>query len=269
MPAYNPLYPPPPLPHYSSASTHSHHYPPHYYPSSSTPAQYGRVDYSAARMPPSPYKWYNTMAPMQRVGFARANSPPLPPGTMSTDPNAPTVRAVLDALVVELREIVKRDICKRMVESYAFKRFEVWWDEQVSAASKSKTSEVTLKNEATSSQTVSSLSSLFDGSRNESSFSMGDSFGSGFGFGLRAAMPRMPSFRRIRKPPSPPPLDDEDSRKPGDSDLEFEQISDSESDSSIQRRPVIDEEPSTQESDSDKADSDSESESDESSRVRQ
>lgn len=202
---------------------------------------------------------------MQRVGFARANSPPLPPGTMSTDPNAPTVRAVLDALVVELREIVKRDICKRMVESYAFKRFEVWWDEQVSAASKSKTSEVTLKNEATSSQTVSSLSSLFDGSRNESSFSMGDSFGSGFGFGLRAAMPRMPSFRRIRKPPSPPPLDDEDSRKPGDSDLEFEQISDSESDSSIQRRPVIDEEPSTQESDSDKADSDSESESDESS----
>ncbi|KAH7957281.1 hypothetical protein HPB52_017043 [Rhipicephalus sanguineus] len=198
MPAYNPLYPPPPLPHYGSASTHSHHYAPHYYPSSSTPPQYGRVDYSAARMPPSPYKWYNTMAPMQRVGFARANSPPVPPGTMSTDPNAPTVRAVLDALVAELREIVKRDICKRMVESYAFKRFEVWWDEQVSAASK-----------------------------------------------------------RIRKPPSPPPLDDEDSRKPGDSDLEFEQISDSESDSSRQRRPLIEEEPSTQESDSDKADSES------------
>lgn len=265
MPAYNPLYPPPPLPHYGSASTHSHHYAPHYYPSSSTPPQYGRVDYSAARMPPSPYKWYNTMAPMQRVGFARANSPPVPPGTMSTDPNAPTVRAVLDALVAELREIVKRDICKRMVESYAFKRFEVWWDEQVSAASKSKTPEATPKNEATSSQTVSSLSSLFDGSRNESSFSMGESFNSGFGFGLRAAMPRMPSFRRIRKPPSPPPLDDEDSRKPGDSDLEFEQISDSESDSSRQRRPLIEEEPSTQESDSDKADSDSESESEESS----
>lgn len=265
LPAYNPLYPPPPLPHYGPASAHSHHYAHHYYPSSSTPPQYGRPDYATARIPPSPYKWYNTMVPMHRVGVARANSPPLPPGTMSTDPNAPTVRAVLDALVVELKEIVKRDICKRMVESYAFKRFEVWWDEQVSAASKSKTSETASKNDATSSQTVSSLSSLFDGSRSESSFSIGESFGAGFGFGLRAAMPRMPSFRRIRKPPSPPPLDDEDSKKPYDSDLEYEEISDSESDSSRQRRPVIEEEQSTQESDSDKADSDSESDSDESS----
>lgn len=266
LPAFNPLYPPPPLPHYSPASVHSHHYAPHYYPSASTPPQYGHADYSAARMPPSPYKWYNTMVPMPRVGFARANSPPMPPGTMSTDPNAPTVRAVLDALVAELREIVKRDICKRMVESYAFKRFEVWWDEQVSAASKSKTSEAT-KNDTTSSQTVSSLSSLFDGARSESGFSIGESFSSGFGFGLRAAMPRMPSFRRIRKPPSPPPLDDEDSKKPDDSDLEYEQISDSETDSPRPRRvpPLTEEEQSTQESDSDKADSDSESESEESS----
>ncbi|XP_070390012.1 histone-lysine N-methyltransferase SETD1B-A [Dermacentor albipictus] len=266
LPAYNPLYPPPPLPRYSPASVHSHHYAPPYYPSASTPPQYGHADYSAARMPPSPYKWYNTMVPVPRVGVARANSPPMPPGTMSTDPNAPTVRAVLDALVVELREIVKRDICKRMVESYAFKRFEVWWDEQVSAASKSKTSEAT-KNDATSSQTVSSLSSLFDGARSESGFSIGESFNSGFGFGLRAAMPRMPSFRRIRKPPSPPPLDDEDSKKPDDSDLEYEEISDSDTDSLRQRRvsPLIEEEQSTQESDSDKADSDSESESEESS----
>ncbi|XP_077510642.1 histone-lysine N-methyltransferase SETD1-like [Amblyomma americanum] len=270
VPAYNPLYPPPPLPHYTpAASSHSHHYAPHYYPAASTPPQYGRSsDYLAARLQPSPYKWYNSSAvPVVRPGtFHRPNSPPMPPGTMSTDPNAPTVRAVLDALVMELREIVKRDICKRMVESYAFKRFEVWWDEQVSAASKSKTSEAT-QNNATSNQTVSSLSSLFDGSRGETAFSIGEGFGSGFGLGLRAAMPKMPSFRRIRKPPSPPPLDDEDSKKPDDSDAENDKLSDSETESPRRRRvpPLIEEEQSAQESDSDKADSESESESEESS----
>ncbi|KAH9376617.1 hypothetical protein HPB48_005828 [Haemaphysalis longicornis] len=135
VPAYNPLYPPPPLPPFSPASAPP--YVPHYYPPSSTaPYGSGRVDYGASRLPPSPYKWYSSaVAPHMRT--MRPNSPPMPPGTVVTvDPNAPTVRAVLDALVAELKEIVKRDICKRMVESYAFKRFEVWWDEQVSAASK-------------------------------------------------------------------------------------------------------------------------------------
>lgn len=265
VPAYNPLYPPPPLPPFSPASAPP--YVPHYYPPSSTaPYGSGRVDYGASRLPPSPYKWYSSaVAPHMRT--MRPNSPPMPPGTVVTvDPNAPTVRAVLDALVAELKEIVKRDICKRMVESYAFKRFEVWWDEQVSAASKSKTSEVS-KNEATSNPTVSSLSSLFDGSRAESGFSIGEGFGPGFGFGLRAAMPRMPSFRRIRKPPSPPPLDDEDSKKPDDSDAENDKLSDSEAESPRRRRalPLVDEEPSTQDSSSDRADSDSESDSDDSS----
>ncbi|XP_029823093.3 histone-lysine N-methyltransferase SETD1B [Ixodes scapularis] len=283
--SYNPNYPPPPLHQYgSSGSTHPvhlsparapHHYPPPspYYPpgTSTPPSHYGAVREYGRVPPPSPYRWYGSAlagrASASPWGSPQASGGAPPPGTWSSDPNAATVRAVLGALVAELREIVKRDICKRMVENYAFKRFEAWWDEQVSAASKSKTSEVAPQ-EATSSQpAVSSLSSLFDGSR-ESGFSIGEGFGSGFGFGLRAAMPRMPSFRRIRKPPSPPPLDDEDSKKPDDSDGEHDKLSDSESESPRQRKgsaPVVEEEHSTQESDSDKADSDSESESDESS----
>lgn len=138
LPAYNPNYPPPPLPHYPSTHTlPSHHrpsqplpqhYPTSYYPpGTTTPPQYSR-DYGRAP-PPSPYRWYGAQV-------RPPTSPQGPPGTWSSDPNAPTVRAVLDALVLELKEIVKRDICKRMVESYAFKRFEAWWDEQVSAATK-------------------------------------------------------------------------------------------------------------------------------------
>ncbi|CAN7985134.1 unnamed protein product [Ixodes hexagonus] len=287
MHSYNPNYPPPPLHQYGSSSgtahpshlspAHAHHHylpPSPYYPpggATTPPSHYGavRADYGRV-LPPSPYRWYGSSlagrASVSPWGSPQAGCSAPPPGTWSSDPNAATVRAVLGALVAELREIVKRDICKRMVENYAFKRFEAWWDEQVSAASKSKTSEAAPQEASSSQPAVSSLSSLFDGSR-ESGFSIGEGFGPGFGFGLRAAMPRMPSFRRIRKPPSPPPLDDEDSKKPDDSDGEHDKLSDSESESPRQRRagPLIEEEHSAQESDSDKADSDSESESDESS----
>ncbi|XP_064461143.1 histone-lysine N-methyltransferase SETD1-like isoform X2 [Ornithodoros turicata] len=247
-PPFNPNYPPPPLPGaYPTSTPPAYVNPPPYYDAS--------LVYRDYRVPPaSPCRWYgatNRVAPTSPMG---------PPGT--GDRHTPTVRAVLDALVTELKEIVKRDLCKRMVENYAFKRFETWWDEQVSAASKSKSAEVAAPREQPQPAT-SSLSSLFDQNRGDS-FSIGD--GLGFGFGLRAAMPRMPSFRRIRKPPSPPPLDDEDSKKPDDSDGEQDKLSDSNSGSPRRRRrPVVEEERSLQDSESEKGDSDSESEQDESS----
>lgn len=47
------------------------------------------------------------------------------------DPHAPTVNGVLACITKEMKQVMKKDICKRMVEVTAFKRFEQWWDEQV------------------------------------------------------------------------------------------------------------------------------------------
>lgn len=38
--------------------------------------------------------------------------------------------AVLDTVIEELKNILKRDFNKRMIEATAFKTFEAWWDEQ-------------------------------------------------------------------------------------------------------------------------------------------
>lgn len=38
--------------------------------------------------------------------------------------------AVLDTVIEELKNILKRDFNKRMIEATAFKTFEAWWDDQ-------------------------------------------------------------------------------------------------------------------------------------------
>ena len=39
-------------------------------------------------------------------------------------------RGVIDTVVRELKQILKRDVNKKMIENTAFKWFENWWDEQ-------------------------------------------------------------------------------------------------------------------------------------------
>ncbi|XP_067125107.1 histone-lysine N-methyltransferase SETD1B-A [Centruroides vittatus] len=192
--------------------------------------------------------------------------------SIKEDPHMPTVRGVLNTVVSELKEIMKRDLCKKIVENSAFKSFEQWWDEQ-ERESKNKSSEGMNNQEKTNSGEKSKteftpLCSLFDSSRSDLGLGYGlDSMG--FGLGLRAVIPKMPSFRVKRKPPSPPPMDEDDSKRDFDSDNDMDKLYDSETESpmrqnSFQTMQSTEEEPSTQESDSDRI-SEGESSSDESS----
>lgn len=46
------------------------------------------------------------------------------------NPYFPTINSVIDRVTSELKHILKRDFNKKMIESTAFKSFELWWDEQ-------------------------------------------------------------------------------------------------------------------------------------------
>ncbi|GFY66481.1 histone-lysine N-methyltransferase SETD1B-A [Trichonephila inaurata madagascariensis] len=164
-----------------------------------------------------------------------------PPTLGAIDPHAPTISGVLACVIKEMKQVMKKDISKKMVEATAFKRFEQWWDEQLHQEKlKSLSGDAPVKTpEKTQPPAFSSLTALFD--KNRSSFGFGTE--SGIGLGLRATMPRMPSFRRkIIKAPSPPALDDDDSKKAEESD---------------------EDEQSSQESESEKGDSEDESSSEE------
>lgn len=46
------------------------------------------------------------------------------------NPHKVIVEKVLDALMDELRSIIRKDIARRMIEGVAFKAFEDWWKSQ-------------------------------------------------------------------------------------------------------------------------------------------
>lgn len=48
----------------------------------------------------------------------------------SDNPHAPTINAVVQKITQELKQILKRDFNKKMVENTAFIKFESWWEEQ-------------------------------------------------------------------------------------------------------------------------------------------
>jgi [histone H3]-lysine4 N-trimethyltransferase SETD1 len=48
----------------------------------------------------------------------------------SNDPHEVAVKKVIDKLILELKQILKKDFNKRMIENTAFKKYEAWWDEQ-------------------------------------------------------------------------------------------------------------------------------------------
>lgn len=47
------------------------------------------------------------------------------------DPTEQILATVIERVKNELKQILKRDINKRMIESIAYKRYDSWWDEQV------------------------------------------------------------------------------------------------------------------------------------------
>lgn len=52
------------------------------------------------------------------------------------DKTEQTVAAVIERVTSELKQILKKDFNKRMIESIAYKQFEAWWDEEVRIKSK-------------------------------------------------------------------------------------------------------------------------------------
>ncbi|KAG7187904.1 hypothetical protein KM043_013872 [Ampulex compressa] len=147
------------------------------------------------------------------------------------NPQGPTINGVLNRVVNELKQILKRDFNKKMVENTAFKLFEVWWDEKKSEKSRSTGGDannpvVNSANKEEGSVKPQGLSTLL-----EQATPLGLNY-DGFGLGIRASMPKMPSFRRKIKTPSPLPQDD-DSRQSergdtevveSDSDLELTSV---------------------------------------------
>ncbi|XP_053671104.1 histone-lysine N-methyltransferase SETD1 [Anopheles nili] len=139
------------------------------------------------------------------------------------------IDSVVERVVAELKQILKKDFNKKMIENTAFKKYEAWWDEE---ERKSKGGEqkgaafgAEIANQAgPSSAAVSGTALKVDKAPdinhllNQTYDNLDASGGSFVGLGLRATIPKMPSFRRIRKQPSPVPQD-EDSRKSDQDDM--------------------------------------------------
>ncbi|XP_055614148.1 histone-lysine N-methyltransferase SETD1 [Uranotaenia lowii] len=141
------------------------------------------------------------------------------------------ISAVIDRVTAELKQILKKDFNKKMIENTAYKKYEAWWDEE---EQKSKGKVKSVMNDIT--PLVNSkvdkapdinqlLNQTYDNLDSNSSY---------MGLGLRATIPKMPSFRRIRKQPSPVPQD-EDSRRSDQDDMVQGSDSEKETDLQIQK----------------------------------
>lgn len=161
-----------------------------------------------------------------------------------------TFAAVLDGCIKELKQIMQKDMCKKMVENSAFKSFDGWWNneeqknkqlqpqkllpEKVPEKPSSIKPTVTVGKKEVSS----TIASLFEpqhpwtkeGEINFSSYSGGMS--GGF-LGIRGGMPRLPSFKRKFRPPSPPPEDEESKGAHEEGDEEAKQGDDAGSDDEV------------------------------------
>lgn len=161
------------------------------------------------------------------------------------DPYSKSIETIMDHVTSELKQILKRDFNRRMIENTAFKRYEAWWDEQRERHKKGGSAIA-----ATSAGTVALTPAvvapvvvvgkegaivvpgvveptkvpdinllLADPPLQSASQTPCDNFGLGsLGLGLRATLPKLPSFRRIRKEPSPVRDEEEDDEGGGSSD---------------------------------------------------
>lgn len=144
-------------------------------------------------------------------------------GKESTDPHEVAVKSVITKLVQELKQILKKDFNKRMIENTAFKKFEAWWDEQErnkNTRNLAKTETVATVTPVPVQLTLPILASAIDK----------DDYSSGVGLGL--GIPRNLRFTRIKKVPVVIPQEEEDSRKsdPDDDDMVHGSDSDKEED---------------------------------------
>ncbi|XP_022102155.1 histone-lysine N-methyltransferase SETD1A-like [Acanthaster planci] len=118
------------------------------------------------------------------------------------DPREELISELLKTTYIELKKIMKKDLGRKMVESSAFKSLEAWWDD---CERKSKEPlRVSTDNEKPSPKVQPSplMSFSFRSSSWNQGLSQGKNLGLesiGLGLGVRATMPRMPSFKVKRK----------------------------------------------------------------------
>ncbi|XP_043942165.1 histone-lysine N-methyltransferase SETD1A [Protopterus annectens] len=117
------------------------------------------------------------------------------------DPHAVTVDNVLSAIMQEMKNIIQRDLNRKMVENIAFGTFDEWWERK---EQKAKPFQNAAKLQAKEEEREKvkpkepALLSLVDWAK---SGGTGGPEGFGFGTGLRGAL-RLPSFKVKRKEPS-------------------------------------------------------------------
>ncbi|VVC93134.1 unnamed protein product, partial [Leptidea sinapis] len=143
----------------------------------------------------------------------------------SDNPHYPTISCVIERVTSELKQILKKDFNKKMVESTAFKSFELWWDEQSRKSRAKPAKEAGQPLQDISNKKEESVDSIKSIMESREILELG-AYGAGIGLGLRATIPKMPSFRRKRIPS--PVLMDEDSSKRLSDQEEIVQNSDEE-----------------------------------------
>uniref|UniRef100_A0A8C4Q368 [histone H3]-lysine(4) N-trimethyltransferase n=1 Tax=Eptatretus burgeri TaxID=7764 RepID=A0A8C4Q368_EPTBU len=97
------------------------------------------------KVPPPPIPWPGSFNPtVPPPGFPPR--PPIeecpgvptvatiPPPAKKEDPHRATVDGVLEAAIKELKNIMIRDVTRRMVEGLAFKTYDLWWEIRVSGS---------------------------------------------------------------------------------------------------------------------------------------
>ncbi|EDW37970.1 GL12290 [Drosophila persimilis] len=203
---------------------------PYMYPNSSNqhpyyyhPSDYGHYPSGISSNPVLTSRYFSNPAYMQPAYLAGVGAFNLDPYVQTygyqyppsdqNDEIKENVKKVINYIVEELKQILKRDVNKRMIEITAFKNFESWWDEHtLKARSKPLPDSVEgITNLRQSSANANLMKENADCEKppnmnqlTNTQVEMSD-FKSFSSIGIRAAMPKLPSFRRICKHPSPIP----------------------------------------------------------------
>lgn len=209
----------PPLP--PSAPMYNYGYPAAPYPSSSSTCQYNPYQYSEYMQ--SYMASHSSGHPNYFGGYPVGGIKKESPShsvVSQEEPYEKTIKSVLDRMTEELKVILKRDFNKRMIEGFSYKKYEAWWDDKERNKSKG---ENELPSRPSNDNKAPDINQILV--NNRETFTNDQT---SLCLGLRAAIPKLPSFRRIRKAPSPKPKDDEDSRKSEEEDQDVVRASDEE-----------------------------------------
>ncbi|CRL07368.1 CLUMA_CG020346, isoform A [Clunio marinus] len=143
---------------------------------------------------------------------------------VTDDPHEVAVDKVIEKLIYELKNILKKDFNKRMIENTAFKKYEAWWDEQEKMKN-TRYHQQELKETPPSVATISATSST-----PLSSMNMTKSYQVNSGLGILRNL----RFQRIKREPAPI-SQEEDSRRSDQDDDDMVHGSDSEKEDDIQQ----------------------------------